>query len=581
MAPRPLTMRQTAHLAAVAAALLIPACATNPVEPGGTFDRVNRELSQAAAPRPKAAEPEAVKNALLPPMTFELTPTPPKPVEPRFDLAVNAAPATQVFMSIVTGTRYSMLVHPDVSGNVTVNLKDVTVREVLDTMRDLYGYEYAIQGTRIMIQSNSLQSRVFQVNYLSGRRRGMTDVRVTSGSISTGATNTASSSGATPAVSPLAGTTGTTNTTPLESSRVATTSDSDFWPELTTALKSIVGTEGGRSVVVSPHSGVIVVRAYPRELRNVETFLKATQLVVERQVMLEAKIIEVQLKEDFQAGINWAYFNNSGQHRGSVGADTRNFSIPDGTIRDGLSSLGGTIGSGLASAAGRTATGIFGLALQTGNFAALIQFLEGQGNVQVLSSPRIATLNNQKAVLKVGTDEFFITNVSSSTSATGNTTTTSPTITVQPFFSGIALDVTPQIDENANIILHIHPSVSVVAEKTKVLNLGNLGLITLPLASSNINETDSIVRVQDGNIVAIGGLMKQEQSTDKSQIPVAGEVPLAGALFGQRSTNFLKREIVILLKPTVIDGERGWQQDILDTQGRVQAMDPRASARGQ
>ncbi len=150
--------------------------------------------------------------------------------------------------------------------------------------------------------------------------------------------------------------------------------------------------------------------------------------------------------------------------------------------------------------------------------------------MQVLSSPRIATLNNQKAVLKVGTDEFFITNVSTSTSSTGTTSTTSPSITVQPFFSGIALDVTPQIDENANIILHVHPSVSVVSEKPKVVNLGTLGTFTLPLASSNVNETDSIVRVQDGNIVAIGGLMKQEQTDGKSQVPVAGDVPVAGAL---------------------------------------------------
>ena len=191
--------------------------------------------------------------------------------------------------------------------------------------------------------------------------------------------------------------------------------------------------------------------------------------------------------------------------------------------------------------------------------------------MQVLSSPRIATLNNQKAVLKVGTDEFFITNISSSTQSTGTTTTTSPTISVQPFFSGIALDVTPQIDENANIILHIHPSVSAVADKSKAVNLGTLGNFTLPLASSNINETDSIVRVQDGNIVAIGGLMKQEQSDDRTNMPGLSDVPL----FGKKGRTLLKREVVILLKPTIIQTESDWRQDLLDVQGRVQALDPR------
>ncbi|MGE0355593.1 MAG: pilus (MSHA type) biogenesis protein MshL [Burkholderiales bacterium] len=555
-------------------ALAGAACSSTPVEPGETFDRVGKELADAAASRRKALESEAARTALLPPLVPAAPAPPPGPPEQRFDLHVNNAPASEVFMSIVTGTRYSMLVHADVAGAVTVNLKDVTVHDVLETLRELYGYEYTVQGSRIMIQPIALRSRLFHVNYLAGRRRGQTDVRVSSGSISTSTTGQATGPGGTPAIPGVGGTGATTTTSSIESSRVATTSDNDFWAELTSALRTIVGTEGGRSVVVSPQSGVVVVRAFPRELRAVEDFLKATQLVVERQVMLEAKIIEVQLKDDFQSGINWSYFNNEGQHRGSVGADTRDIPLQGGTIGS-LASIGGTLGAGLAGAAGRTASGIFGLALQTKNFTALLQFLEGQGNVQVLSSPRIATLNNQKAVLKVGTDEFFITNVSTTTSATGTSTTTSPTITVQPFFSGIALDVTPQIDENANIILHIHPSVSAVSEKPKVVNLGSLGSFTLPLASSNVNETDSIVRVQDGNIVAIGGLMKQEQTDGRTQVPLAGDVPVAGALFGQKSRSFLKREIVILIKPTVIEGGRGWQQDLVDTQERVQRLDPR------
>ena len=174
--------------------------------------------------------------------------------------------------------------------------------------------------------------------------------------------------------------------------------------------------------------------------------------------------------------------------------------------------------------------GLFGLAFQTSNFAALIEFLETQGNVQVLSSPRIATLNNQKAVLKVGTDEFFVTNVTTTTT-TGTSTTTTPSVTLQPFFSGIALDVTPQIDENNNITLHIHPSVSKVTTVNKVVDLGSAGSINLPLASSNISETDSIVRAQDGQIVAIGGLMKQTTSDDRSQVPGAGDIPVLGSLF--------------------------------------------------
>lgn len=127
----------------------------------------------------------------------------------------------------------------------------------------------------------------------------------------------------------------------------------------------------------------------------------------------------------------------------------------------------------------------------------------------MLSSPRIATLNNQQAVLKVGTDDFFVTDVSTTSNTGGAGTTTPPSVTLQPFFSGIALDVTPQIDEKGRITLHIRPSVSVVTEKIKNIDAGQAGKLTLPLASSAVSETDSVVQVEDGRIVAIGGMMKQ------------------------------------------------------------------------
>src|SRR5262249_55979348 len=156
---------------------------------------------------------------------------------------------------------------------------------------------------------------------------------------------------------------------------------------------------------------------------------------------------------------------------------------------------------------------------------------------------------------KVGTDDFFVTNVSTTSTTSGTSTTIAPTITVQPFFSGIALDVTPQLDDSNNIILHVHPQVSNVVEKRKVVDLGTLGTFTLPLASSNINETDTIVRVQDGNIVAIGGLMREQTTTERSGLPGSGDSPV-GALFRQRTNIGVKSELVILIKPTIVHGDR-------------------------
>ena len=556
---------------------LVSACATT-TPTGTTYDSAKKEMAAAARQLQSIKQSEDVGKALLPPLTVEMPEVDGRPIERRFDLAVNNAPAGQVFSAIVSGTRYSMVVHPAVKDLISVNLRDVTVFEALDTIREVYGYEYKVQGNRILIEPLSLQSRVFQVNYLMSQRKGKTEVRVTSGSISD-SSNSSSASPSTTNASNAAST-----STALESSRISTTQNNDFWIEIGDALRAIVGKEGGRSVVLSPQSGVIVVRALPSELRGVAEFLKITQVVIERQVMLEAKIIEVQLSDSHQAGVNWAAFSQGANSRfaggtlspgarlspsGPISAFTaRN---PDGSVAPSslLTSDPASPGS-IAAGIGTPGT-LLGLAFQTSSFAALVAFLETQGNLQVLSSPRIATLNNQKAVLKVGTDEFFVTNITTNTTTTGLTSTQSPTITTAPFFSGVALDVTPQIDEHNQIILHIHPSVSAVVEKTQNIDLGTSGNFRLPLASSTISESDTIVRVSNANIVAIGGLMKETTTRGSSGVPLLGTLPLIGNLFSSKSRSVIKSELVILLKPTVIENDATWRQDILDSKERIDA----------
>ena len=584
-------MKRTS-LAAIAAALL-GSCAPFHVD-----QSVISEIESATAQ--KGSEPNAVREALLPPLRAEMPKVPGAPVEPRFDLVVNAAPARQVFMSIVSGTRYSMIVNPAVSGigTLSLNLKDVTVREALEAIREVYGYEFRIDGTRIYVESAGLQTRVFQVNYLIGLRSGRSDVRVSSGAISGtpqvggGAVAPAAAAPGTPgqATSPALGAFGLSSiaTASLDASRVSMVSQSDFWNEVTSALRSLIGAGTGRNVVVSPQSGVIVVRAMPDELRNVEKYLKAMRLSVERQVMIEAKVVDVTLNNAYQAGINWAAFPNSRRVTAGVfGSNTQlgttgNLSVGNQAITvdpTGRTLATGILGTGLAgtavSAAGAVGAGVFGLAVQTKDFAALLQFLDSQGNVQVLSSPRVAALNNQKAVLKVGTDQFFVTNVTGTpvTGNTGQVIAIQLTPTLNSFFSGVSLDITPQIDEDGNILLHIHPLVSNVVQQDLTFNFGgvaNAADTTLPLARSSINETDTIVRVQDGNIVALGGLMKVDVANDRSGIPVLQDIPGVGGLFGNTTRTRTKRELVILLKPTVIKGEKDWEESIEQTHDRMQ-----------
>ncbi len=554
------------------AALLLSGCGLPLVKQGDWNKRANSELSRAASDR--RPDKPAIDAALMPPLQAP-SPRAISDVQKRFDLSVVNAPATQVFMALVNGTTYSMLLPPDLGGTITVKLKNVTIKEAMDTIRELYGYEYKVQGTRIFVQANTLQSRVFQINYLAGRRQGTSSLRVSSSTLSpsgsggsTGGT-TAPATPATPTTPSTPGAPGGTSAAGNESSRINTTSDADFWRDLTSALKSIVGEAEGRNVIVNAMSGVVVVRAMPNELRNVATYLKATQLVVERQVMLEAKIVAVTLSNGSQSGINWSVFNSINSARTMAGVLTPNATMnTTGNIQQGpaLTVTPGKFGSAVASS---MAGGFVGLAFQTANFSALLNFLETQGDVAVLSSPRIATLNNQKALLKVGTDDMFVVNVSGGTSGTSAVQGTAPTVSLQPFFSGISLDVTPQIDDEGNIILHVHPAVSQVTEVVKVVDLGdNGGIFKLPLPSSEINETDSIVRVQNGNIVAIGGLMKQQQTNTRSQLPGVGESKL-GLLFGQRNASASKTEMVILIKPTIIEGDKDWQEDLQGVNRRI------------
>ena len=576
-------MNHASLFALAAIALAASGCATPPTPSHSAMEQVREELRQAnaslaARPLPRS---DAVDRALLPPLQIEPT-RPQVMAEPRFDLAVNNAPAQQAFVSIASGSRYSMLVAPEVSGNVSVNLKNVTVREALDALRELYGYEYRMQGTRIYIQPNTVQTRIFQINYLAGKRQGSTDMRVTSGSITANNTNTNNATSATLPNGTV--TPGATTSSGPPSSRISTDTDMDFWGELRSTLNSIVGSDANHKVIVNPMSGVVAIRGMPVDIRNAENYLRMTQLIIERQVMIEAKIIEVQLSDSFSSGVNWAAFRAS-NGRLSVGQSSPGTQLaPNGLIGTGATSVDPVTGALtdplLAAVAGASlvtsasnAGSLFGLAFQSHDFAALLQFLETQGNVQVLSSPRIATINNQKAVLKVGTDEFFVTSISTSTTTSASNNVTSPTINVQPFFSGIALDVTPQIDDNDAIILHLHPSVSVVAEKQKNINLGALGNFKLPLAASTVNESDSVVRVLDGHIVAIGGLMKQQQTTENSGLPGTLDSPL-GAAVGQRSRSNLKSELVMLLKPTIIRGESGWQNDVAEVQERLRGYAP-------
>jgi MSHA biogenesis protein MshL len=567
------------------AGLLAGCAAERPLRTPDVGEAVRAELASTPS-KPSAAVPTRVSDALAEPAPRAM----PMPAEPRLDLLVNNAQAREVFLAIVADTRYSMLMHPDVSGTLSVTLRGVTVTEALEAIRDVYGYDFKIEGRRIVVYAPTLQTRIFTINYPHALRVGTSELRVTSGSSGTnsggssGGAGTGNNDGggagtATPSGSGTPG--GTTQQ--LVNSRVRTSSQTDFWTELSDAIKGMLGSGPGRNVITSPQAGIIAVRAMPDELRQVSQFLKAAQIAVERQVMLEAKIVEVELRDGYQSGIDWSALRNSGRYTGvvgTVGGGTANNVLINGVTGNvpgfpsgGLSALNDTLSLPVGTG------GLFGLALATDGFQAVLGFLETRGDIQILSSPRIATMNNQKALFKVGTDDFFVTSVTggsagtASSSGNAGTAPTAPTLGLTQFFSGIALDVTPQIDDGNNITLHVRPSVTTVTEKTKQVDLGTIGSYKLPLASSAVNESDTMVRIQDGNIVAIGGLMQMESNRTSSGMPGTSNVPFLSSILGNKANSGRKKELVVLIKPTIIRSADDWEAQTRRTRAALDDMD--------
>ncbi len=488
--------------------LLCGCSALYPAKDNATLNKISDELKQASAPKEKekagAAVPQSISSSLLPPLRVGVPKTLARQLEQRFDLVVTDAPISQVLMAIVSDTRYSILLSPKtippgslvpvsaqpaaaaaeaaaaglsrLTETMTVNLKDVTVFEALDAVREIYGYEYTVDGTRIYVQAPELKTKLYQVNYILGQRRGVSDLQVIGGASSGSSSGLGYSS--------------------IQASALSTISKSDVWSEIEDSLRTVMGcqiasssvsTQGGaagapaapaapaapgapgganssranvsyigdtqmgerlrgvagctdgRALTVNQMSGTILVRGLPKELRTIESLLRSMQINIERQVIIEAKIIDVELNSGAQQGINWAAFKQ-GLHHMSVGSNTsliNSSSIaavlsapivvppvtnPDGSVTPGFvlpgsittpAVVAGTImgGTSLGGLLGTALSGL-GVALQFTNFSALINFLESQGQVHVLSSPRISTLNNQKAVLKVGSEESFVTNAS-------------------------------------------------------------------------------------------------------------------------------------------------------------------------
>lgn len=499
----------------------------------------------------------------------------PKSNAARFDLAVDNASARAFFLGLASSNGANIVLHPDVRGTISLALNDVTVEEVLGTVRDAYGFDYRRTPSGYLILPATIQTRVFHVNYLNVQRGGTSLTRVSSGQVSQSGQDSGSNSssgGVTPPTGEGDVTETGGNSSEVTGTRIATQSDTDFWVSLERSLKSLLGSDKSASVVVNAMAGIVVVRGMPDRLREVEDYLAKVQDVVTRQVVIEAKIVEVALDDAFQSGINWSavitrangnvFGFGQTAPRGGFAADPLNRSGRTVNVTPGANNSGVTT---------EAQQGAFALSLGFGDFNAFIELLETQGRTRVLSSPRVATLHNQKAVIKAGSDEFFVTDVSSET-VSGTATSTSRDVQLTPFFSGIALDVTPQIGDDGHVTLHIHPAASEVRDQSKTLTVSGT-TDTLPLAISEIRESDSVVRAASGQVIVIGGLMRTIVQDSRFGTPGLSGLPLVGSLFRSKQKLNRKSELVILLRPTIIQDDEDWAPQRAAAQANIESIE--------
>ncbi|MFM5076133.1 pilus (MSHA type) biogenesis protein MshL [Aeromonas caviae] len=532
-------------------ALAVAGCTTyRHPEPVQAKDALKQAMSEQSPTAPLTSLPPSVQSELLQlnrpqqPMTIP---------EKRMRIAAHDVDAVEFFGSLFKGSRYSVAVHPGVAGVISVELKDVTLQEALATVGDMYGFDVQRKGNVFHVYPAGLRTETIPVNYLMMARRGLSRTSVSTGGVTANDNNNGNNNNFDNGLNnsgnnnSQGNTAGGDNNTNSNGTRIETDSNNDYWTDLRDALQTLIGTGEGRAVITSPQAGLVTVRAYPKELKAVREFLDQSGEHLKRQVVLEARILEVSLNEGYEQGVDWSGLSASWD--GGKGI-TGGGSLMDSPIASTPNQIFRALGGGA------------GFTISDGNFNVAVSLLKTQGDVNTLSSPRVTATNNQKAVIKVGTDEYFVTNASTTTTTSGTSAPiVTPNVELTPFFSGIALDVTPQIDEQGKVLLHIHPSVIDTEEQSKTISVGTADPLVLPLAKSSIRESDTVVQANNGDIIVIGGLMKTDRQEIVSKVPLLGDIPWVGEAFTNRRESNRKVELVILLKPTVVEKDT-WQKEL-------------------
>ena len=445
-----------------------------------------------------------------------------------YSLRVRNGQLQDVLLALAQDSGENLVVDPEVTGTVTVNLNRVSLEQALDALLTQLGYSYHREGRLIRISRPVLETRIFSVNYVSTNRKGDKTIVATHGSGAGGEQISASET------------------------RIAGKDETDFWAEIQEGLTAIIFTDekpaavlrarqagvvssmsskDGRKLVISRMTGIIQVRDYPDKLREAARFLEQMEATIQRQVFIEARFLEVTLRKEFQTGIRWDNIQNE-----MLGLDLTELSLSWNLFGGGTSSS--ATGALLVAGAPLAASGAEFV------LSDLVEALETQGKVKALASPKVATLNNQTAIVKVARQDVYFTSEISQGDVSTLQSFTPNTIDV-----GVILDVTPQIGPDGTITMNIHPSITAEFDRVAAPDGTEFPLL-------RIRETDTVVKVRDGQTIIIAGLIQETDQRERIGLPCLTNLPSLQYLFGYREEKTEKTELVILITPTVLTGKR-------------------------
>lgn len=454
--------------------------------------------AEEVAPVAKAQAPVVTRSELkeIPLLQLE---EPEKAPERLYSISMRGSDIKSVLMSFSKESEYNIILDPDVTGTVTMDLKEVTLKEALDTILTPLGYLYQKEANIIRVSKPKPETRMFTLNYLATVRTGTATVE--------------------------AKTSGGVEEKGVVSAKVISAEVADLWKDIQEGLKELLS-EGGK-FIVNKMASVVVVTDYPSNLERVAEFLETLEGTIQRQVLIEARIIEVSLSDDFQMGLNWDRIFGGGRNMIS-GTITQTPFLP-------------------VTQPGPTQTGVFQFAFSYADVSGILHAMAQQGEINIISKPRITTLNNQMAIIKVGTEEVYF-EITEEEETLGRR---KYTYTPEFFTIGVVLDVTPQIGPGDELTLHIHP---VITEKIadREYPVGE-GTGTVPIVS--IRESSSVVKVKSGQTLVLAGLLMEKTNQVTTGIPLLMKMPLLGPLFRHKQIKKTKTELVVTLTPTILLGK--------------------------